>query len=407
MVVNFDVKWCDDLLKWNTTEQLCLNRKNRSEILFQGFEIWTPDIVPANGPGVIPNRNSKLQYPVLVICNGIVRWSYPEKLVAFCEIDVKNFPFDRQYCSILLQSVMHDAHEMKLRSLYSAVRLYNFIETEWSIQFATIDELDVYNAHRGRNFSTIKISIEVRRSSIMYLMKIIVPYSIISALALFSFCLPTDSGEKIALTVSTLLSITIYLQTISEAVPKTEMGVCRLTLYANTLFCLVFLSCVSNIFTAFMHYHQEFFLPKHEFHQSSKSIYSKIYQSLIVINKHRCGCRKTSTIQPSEQADTASRNILRDLSSIRQLLVSVRKRQSLIRRPQYLSSRERKFQRATIFIDRVLFIVYSTSMLVCVILILGRPTETSFLAARNRSNQLIDLRKTPTDAVPLYSGCPK
>lgn len=31
--VNFDLKWCDDLLKWNSTEQACVKR-NRSEIFF-------------------------------------------------------------------------------------------------------------------------------------------------------------------------------------------------------------------------------------------------------------------------------------------------------------------------------------------------------------------------------------
>ena len=213
------MKWCDDLLKWNNSEQICTGRRFRPEIPFTAREIWTPDILAINGPGLLI-KEYRSQYPVLVGCTGHVRWSYQEKLVAFCEINVVNFPFDRQYCSILLQSTIYDATQLKLRSLYNVVRLYNYINTGWEISHAKIEEIDLYNSHHQRDFSTIKIDIELVRFSRFYILKIILPFFIISSLAIFSFCLPTDSGEKIALTVSVLLSLTIYLQLISDYVPK-------------------------------------------------------------------------------------------------------------------------------------------------------------------------------------------
>lgn len=406
LVVNVDLKWCDDMLKWNISEQPCFNRRNRSEIFFRALEVWTPDIITANGPSAM-NRRQKLQYPVLVICNGNVRWSYPEKLVSFCEIDVQNFPFDQQSCSIYLQSSIHDAEELKLRSLYSVIRLYNFIETEWEIRFAAIEELTLYNVQRRRNFSTIKISIDVRRSSRIYLMKIILPFSIISSLALFSFCLPTDSGEKIALTVSTLLSITIYLQTMSDTIPKTEKGVCRLTLYANTIFSLVFLSCVFNILAAFMHYREDFSIIEHSSCVNRNVVYTKIHRSLICLNRQRHRCWKSST-ELSDESQSESWMMLRDMRTLRRLLMEIQRHQYPTHLPRHLSPRQKSFQHFAIFLDRVLFVIYLVSMILCVVLILFASNGTSQSRPSGQSNQLLDLRKpSSVDVTPLFHGCPK
>jgi hypothetical protein len=48
----------------------------------------------------------------------------------------------------------------------------------------------------------------------------IFPFSILSCLTLFVFWLPPDSGEKITLTITILLALTVFLQLISEYTPK-------------------------------------------------------------------------------------------------------------------------------------------------------------------------------------------
>ncbi len=382
-----------------------MNRRNRSEIFFTGREIWTPDIVAINGPGKL-TKAIKYQYPVLVICTGNVRWSYQDKLVSFCEIDVQNFPFDRQYCSILLQSTIYDSSQLKLRSLYKVVRLYNFINTEWEITHATIEELDLYNPHHARNFSTIKIDIELVRLSRFYILKIIIPFLIISSLALFSFCLPTDSGEKVALTVSILLSLTIYLHIISDYVPKTERGSCILTLYSNVIFSFVFLSCLFNIFTIFIYYHELYSLRNKIPKRQQKRILLTIHESLVVLNKQRWTfLKKRRKIQENlpKKKDVNAIEILHDIRYIRELLMNLLLRKNSTDFRYHSFYPKQSLQQMAVLIDRILFFIYLISMPLTVI-ILFKSNNQSRLSST--TNQLLDLRKLAIDPMPLYRECP-
>jgi hypothetical protein len=422
--VNFELKWCDELLQWNTTDQVCLGRRNRSEIVFTAHEIWTPDIFAINGPGPAM-KELKLQYPILVQCTGNVRWSYQERLAAFCEIDVLNFPFDRQYCSILLQSTIYDSSQLKLRSLYNVVRLYNYINTEWEISHATIKEIDIYNAYHKRDFSTLKIDIELVRFSRFYVLKIILPFFIISSLAVFSFCLPTDSGEKIALTVSVLLSLTIYLQLISDYVPKTERGLCTLTLYSNVTFLLVFLSCIFNTFTIFIYYHEQY-SHRHKFPRRKKSILFTVHKSLVELNKQRSAfLRKRQNIQENlpEHTDIDAIELLHDIRYFRQSLLNMFiRRNSIItttslslssfdfRHPFFYpeSTTKRSVKQIAILIDRILFIIYLILMPLSILLLFKSTNQSRLvsLAKTNSTNQLLDLRKSTVDPIPVFRGCP-
>jgi hypothetical protein len=422
--VNFELKWCDELLQWNTTDQVCLGRRNRSEIVFTAHEIWTPDIFAINGPGPAM-KELKLQYPILVQCTGNVRWSYQERLAAFCEIDVLNFPFDRQYCSILLQSTIYDSSQLKLRSLYNVVRLYNYINTEWEISHATIKEIDIYNAYHKRDFSTLKIDIELVRFSRFYVLKIILPFFIISSLAVFSFCLPTDSGEKIALTVSVLLSLTIYLQLISDYVPKTERGLCTLTLYSNVTFLLVFLSCIFNTFTIFIYYHEQY-SHRHKLPRRKKSILFTVHKSLVELNKQRSAfLRKRQNIQENlpEHTDIDAIELLHDIRYFRQSLLNMFiRRNSIItttslslssfdfRHPFFYpeSTTKRSVKQIAILIDRILFIIYLILMPLSILLLFKSTNQSRLvsLAKTNSTNQLLDLRKSTVDPIPVFRGCP-
>lgn len=424
--VNFELKWCDEYLKWNTSEQIRV-KGNRSEMFFTAEKLWTPDILAVNGPGSL-KKDLKLQYPILAICKTscIIRWSYQEKLISFCEIDVLNFPFDRQYCSILLQSTIYDSSQVKLRSLYNVVRLYNYINTEWQISHATIRELDLYNPNHQRNFSTLQIDIELIRFSRFYIIKIIAPFGIISSLTIFSFCLPTDSGEKVALTVSVLLSLVIYLQLISNYVPKTERGLCALTLYSNVVFFLVFLSCIFNTFTVFIYYHEQYSY-RNQLPKRKKSILFTVHKSLMELNKQRWAfLRKRRNIQEHlpEQTDIDAIELLHDIRYFRQSLMNMFiRRNSIIttttslslssfdfRHPFFYPKSEAKqsVKQIAIIVDRILFIIYLILMPLSLLLLFKSVNQSRLasLIKTNRTNQLLDLRKSSVDPIPLFRGCP-
>ena len=62
--------------------------------------------------------------------------------------------------------------------------------------------------------------INMKRNYQFYVNHMIFPFSVLSCLSLFVFWLPPDSGEKITLTITILLALTVFLQLISDYTPK-------------------------------------------------------------------------------------------------------------------------------------------------------------------------------------------
>lgn len=85
-------------------------------------------------------------------------------------------------------------------------------------------------------------------------MNLIVPCVGISYLSVLVFYLPADSGEKIALSISILLSQTMFFLLISEIIPSTSLALPLLGKYLLFTMLLVGLSVVITIIILNVHY---------------------------------------------------------------------------------------------------------------------------------------------------------
>ena len=65
----------------------------------------------------------------------------------------------------------------------------------------------------------ITFRIGLRRRTLYYGFNLIVPSVIISSMTLLSFTLPPDSGEKLTLGVTILLSMIVFLMQLAEIMP--------------------------------------------------------------------------------------------------------------------------------------------------------------------------------------------
>merc|ERR1712106_122290 len=68
----------------------------------------------------------------------------------------------------------------------------------------------------------ITFVIKIRRRTLYYFFNLIVPCVLIASMAVLGFTLPPDSGEKLSLGVAILLSLTIFLNTVSSIIPITS-----------------------------------------------------------------------------------------------------------------------------------------------------------------------------------------
>ncbi|KAL8202932.1 UNVERIFIED_CONTAM: Neuronal acetylcholine receptor subunit alpha-7 [Gekko kuhli] len=65
----------------------------------------------------------------------------------------------------------------------------------------------------------------MRRRTLYYGLNLLIPCVLISGLALLVFLLPADSGEKISLGITVLLSLTVFMLLVAEIMPATSDSV--------------------------------------------------------------------------------------------------------------------------------------------------------------------------------------
>ena len=125
------------------------------------------------------------------------------------------FVLDEQNCTLEIQSWSRPAEELLVREKPQSVRpQIPYIRTEWEVY-----KIDVRNQTLKRYLWLI-FDVNIRRNHQFYVNHMIFPFSILSCLTLFVFWLPPDSGEKITLTITILLALTVFLQLISNYTPK-------------------------------------------------------------------------------------------------------------------------------------------------------------------------------------------
>lgn len=98
----------------------------------------------------------------------------------------------------------------------------------------------------------ITFKITMRRKTLFYTVNLIIPCVGITFLTVLVFYLPSDSGEKVTLCVSILLSLTVFFLLLAEIIPPTSLAVPLLGKYLLFTMILVTLSiwvtvCVLNV----------------------------------------------------------------------------------------------------------------------------------------------------------------
>ena len=123
-----------------------------------------------------------------------------------------------------------------------------YLSVEWDI-------LDV-PAIRNEKFYTcceepyidITFNISMRRKTLFYTVNLIIPCMGMSFLTVLVFYLPSDSGEKVSLSISILLSLTVFFLLLAEIIPPTSLVVPLLGKYLLFTMILVTLSiCVTVV----------------------------------------------------------------------------------------------------------------------------------------------------------------
>ena len=69
------------------------------------------------------------------------------------------------------------------------------------------------------------MTLKLRRKTLFYTVNLIIPCVGISFLSVLVFYPPSDSGEKVSLSINILLSLTVFFLLLAEIIPPTSLVV--------------------------------------------------------------------------------------------------------------------------------------------------------------------------------------
>lgn len=190
-------------------------------------------------------------------------WSFR----AFYLAEITNNPFTHPvFDSDVCADTMSDSIHVRSSLPCSQVDLQHLLQTEESNRIEVgIDltdyyisvEWDILKVPAVRNeafyicceepYPDIVFNITLRRKTLFYTVNLIIPCVGISFLSVLVFYLPSDSGEKVSLSISILLSLTVFFLLLAEIIPPTSLTVPLLGKYLLFTMVMVTASVVVTI----------------------------------------------------------------------------------------------------------------------------------------------------------------
>nr|CAI5863168.1 unnamed protein product [Callosobruchus analis] len=189
------------------------------------FGSWTAD----------GNYEVTLMTKATVYHDGLVVWQPPAVYKSSCAIDVEFFPYDVQTCVLKLGSWTYDGFKVDLRHMDEkagsnvvevGVDLSEFyMSVEWDILEVPAVRNEKFYTCCDEPYLDITFNITMRRKTLFYTVNIIIPCMGISFLTVLTFYLPSDSGEKVTLSISILISLHVFFLLVVEIIPPTSLVV--------------------------------------------------------------------------------------------------------------------------------------------------------------------------------------
>ncbi|CAI5455195.1 unnamed protein product [Caenorhabditis angaria] len=244
-----NINWLDHRLSWNETRW-----SHIKAIYIPHSRIWKPDIILVNN-AIREYYASLVSTDVMVTSDGNVTWLFSALFRSSCPIRVRYYPFDDQKCELKFASWSHDLSEINIGLNTDRGDLSSYMNNS---EFDLVDMTAVRHvAHfpsDGKMYwPTIVITIHMHRRPLFYVFNHIVPCVLISSMAVLGFLMPPETGEKINMIITTLLSMGVYLQSITESIPPTSEGVPLIGMYYVSSLLMVCLATCVNVITLNMH----------------------------------------------------------------------------------------------------------------------------------------------------------
>ncbi|KAK6976927.1 acetylcholine receptor subunit alpha-1-B [Biomphalaria glabrata] len=204
------LKWRDPEIMWEPSMYAGI-----VDIQLPSDNLWSPSVIV---PKSSENEDLNIEFPELVKVNykGYIIAFIPTFITTLCTMDMTYFPFDEHNCTVVF-----------LESSFYNITSFVLPPTDIQSHFGTHGEWIMDShwctsniTHMTPPFSYVTCYIEMSRCSLFFVLNLIGPMAMTSAMTLVVFWIPAKSGEKIGYVLSMYTSTSVFLSFIVERIPK-------------------------------------------------------------------------------------------------------------------------------------------------------------------------------------------
>ncbi|XP_052553162.1 5-hydroxytryptamine receptor 3A-like [Tympanuchus pallidicinctus] len=236
--------WTDEFLQWDPA-----HFDNITQISLPAESIWVPDILINEFVDV--GKSPDVPY-VYIRHHGEVQNLKPIQVVTACSLDIYNFPFDIQNCSLTFTSWLHNIRDINL-SLWRQPELVKFDRSvfmnqgEWELLYV-LSHFQEFSVKSSDSYAEMKFYVVIRRRPLFYTINLLLPSIFLMVMDIVGFYLPPNSGERVSFKITLLLGYSVFLIIVSDTLPATAVGTPLIGIYFVVCMALLVISLTETIF---------------------------------------------------------------------------------------------------------------------------------------------------------------
>ncbi|XP_054853947.1 5-hydroxytryptamine receptor 3A-like [Eublepharis macularius] len=236
--------WTDEFLKWDPGDF-----DNLTQMSIPTESIWVPDILINEFVDV--GKSPDIPY-VYIHHTGEVQNLKPVQVVTACSLDIYNFPFDVQNCSLTFTSWLHNIRDINISLWRSQEAVKNdksvfMNQGEWEL----LHVLSYFREFRvdaaSESYAEMKFFVVIRRRPLFYAVSLLLPSIFLMVMDIVGFYLPPDSGERVSFKITLLLGYSVFLIIVSDTLPATAIGTPLIGVYFVVCMALLVISLTETI----------------------------------------------------------------------------------------------------------------------------------------------------------------
>ena len=218
---SFNFNWTDPFLTWNPSSY-----GNVYMTIIDSSDMWVPFIVLANSAITMEPVGGGTKFKAFLLYTGDVIYGPARNFETKCPTDISKFPFDEQHCFVAFMAWGIPKQFIEFSSLKTQAVIDDFYpHSSWGLlEYSTATE-DI------NGISLFYLNLRMKRRAMYYGVMIIAPTVLFALLNPLVFLLPVESGERVGLAMTILLSYTIFLALVSSSIPASSNPMCALLIF--------------------------------------------------------------------------------------------------------------------------------------------------------------------------------